>query len=115
MSQVGTRTFFVNAKLRGSGKNKAITLGHFPQLLPEEARNRAIEELRGLQLGIDPQETQKAQNKEEDNRRRANVTVKEAVEEFMRAREGKHCGQTEYTYRCLFKAFSSCRRGLTYR
>ncbi|MEE2981898.1 MAG: Arm DNA-binding domain-containing protein, partial [Pseudomonadota bacterium] len=54
ISPLGTRTFIVEGKLRGTRTTRRLSLGRYPVVTLGRARDKARETLYQLYLGIDP-------------------------------------------------------------
>lgn len=75
----GTKAFFVEKSV--SGNLKRLTIGHYPEITVEHARKEAQVLLGKMVTGIDPVAEKKAQ-------RLKGVTLKQAFEDYLKARKG---------------------------
>jgi hypothetical protein len=84
ISPKGKASFFANKWQGGTaGRHKRVTLGHFPHLTVQAARNLAIKELADASNGIDIA----ARKKEKKHKAQLDgITLQEAVQEFIKRR-----------------------------
>lgn len=74
----GSKSFFVEKGVNGHLKRS--TLGHYPAITAQKAREMALEEIGKMMRGIDPIAEKKAN-------RRKSVTLQEAFEDYLKARK----------------------------
>jgi integrase len=87
-----TKAFFVEKRV--NGRTVRVTLGRYPHLTPDLARNRAQVVLGQMALGVDPIATKRAT-------RAAAVTLREALSEYLAARKSlKPRTRSEYEREC---------------
>lgn len=74
----GTKAFFVEKLI--NRKLSRITLGHYPELTPEMARNKALQLLGQIAMGIDPVAEKKATTMRE-------ITLNDVFADYLQARK----------------------------
>ncbi|MEQ9058239.1 MAG: Arm DNA-binding domain-containing protein [Gammaproteobacteria bacterium] len=102
VSPHGSITFFAEGRLK-RGRNKRVSLGRYPVLTVEEARERARKALYKLSAGIDPVGEAKAQAEADQAAhalvRASSVTLAEVMDDYFRSRPIK----SEPAYRGALK------------
>lgn len=112
VTETGNKTYLVNTKLKGTRKNVTVTLGKHGVLNPASARERAKEELRRLNDGVNPNEArrQEEENKQKEERRRdaqekaEAVTLDRAFSDYLAFKNSKLKASTIKIYRYVFNA-----------
>jgi integrase len=102
ISPKGKAAFFANKWVGGAaGRHKRVTLGHYPAMTVQIAKNLAMKELTDAANGIDISARRK-EKKTKNNLQ--GVTLKDAVEQFIKrnAQPGKYWKETEQTLRREF-------------
>lgn len=74
----GTKAFFIEKLI--NRKLSRITLGHYPELTPEMARNKALQLLGQIAMGIDPVAEKKATIMRE-------ITLNDVFADYLQARK----------------------------
>jgi len=98
-SRSGTVTFFIEGRIKG-GKNKRITLGRYPVISIEEARDRAHKAKKLLTEGVNPKDEQEgvieAQRQLQAHSQLMEITLQELIDRYCSLRSQKT--RTDYNY-----------------
>jgi integrase len=94
-----TKTYIAEGWLRGVGKVVRVTIGAHGVFTPEEARNKARRALQMLYDGIDP-------NKAKAEQRARGITLKQAFDDYLRARKALKSNTVRDYKKCVETYFN---------
>lgn len=109
----GKKVYAVCRKVKGTQRNTTVTIGEHGKITTEQARTRAIQILRDMASGINPNEETRVQVEQAEEKRKTkqsealanSITLKIALEDYLRVRDLKE--STQYIYRICIEHYLS--------